>query len=133
MERFPLRRSGWAAPLIVPFAPGRHEAVIDGDEVRVAIGWLGSATIPLDRIGAVGRMRWPWWGGVGVRIARSTVAFVEASGTAVALELTEALAVRAPLKWRARRIVIAVEDVDGFIERLAAARGRARSPEASDS
>jgi hypothetical protein len=31
--------------------------------------------------------------------------------------------VRAPLRWRARRIVIALEDVDGFVERLAAARG----------
>ena len=35
MERFPLRRAKWAAPFIAPFAPGRHEAVIDAGEVRV--------------------------------------------------------------------------------------------------
>lgn len=122
MERFPLRRAKWAAPFIAPFAPGRHEAVIDAGEVRVKMGWLGSATIPLEQVAAVGRMRWPWWGGVGVRIARSTVAFVGDSGDAASIELTEPLSVRAPLRWRARRIVIAVEDVDGFVERLAAAR-----------
>jgi hypothetical protein len=122
VESFPLRRAGWAAPFIVPFAPGRHEVVIDGAEMRVAMGWLGRATIPLEQIAAVGRMRWPWWGGVGVRIARSTVAFVEDSGDAAAIELIEPLAVRAPLRGRARRIVIAVEDVDRFLERLAAAR-----------
>ena len=122
MERFPLRRSRWAIPFILPLAPGPLEAVIEGGELRVAMGLLGRATVPLERVAAIGRMTWPWWGGVGVRIARSTVAFVAASGPAAAVDLTEPLAVRAPLRWRARRIVIGVEDVEGFIERLAEAR-----------
>ena len=40
------------------------------------MGLLGGADLPLERIAAIGTMSWPWWGGLGVRIARGLVAFV---------------------------------------------------------
>jgi hypothetical protein len=73
-------------------------------------------------IASIGTMTWPWWGGVGARIARGMVAFLGASGAVVVLDLTEQVPVRAPLSWRARSIGVGVEDVSGFIAAVAAAR-----------
>lgn len=121
-QRFPLRRAWWAVPFVAPLAPGRTEALVDDEGLRVHMGLLGRARVTHDRIAAVGRMRWPWWGGAGVRIARGTVAFMASAGEAVAIELSEPVSVRAPLPWRARRLVIGVEDVEGLIAALAARR-----------
>jgi hypothetical protein len=119
---FPLRR-GWAARLLIaPMAPGPWSAEIDRETLSVALGWLGRAQIPLRLVTRVSRLAWPWWAGIGVRLGRGLVAFVPASGPAALVELEEPIAVRAPLRWRTRRIAIAVEDVDGLIEAIAAAR-----------
>jgi hypothetical protein len=110
-------------PFLVPLAPGRPAAAIEDGRLLVRMGLLGSADIPLERIARVGTMHWPWWGGVGVRIARGLVAFVGASGPAAVLELTEPVAVRAPLTWSASRVAIGVEDLEGFVAAIAEARG----------
>jgi len=90
--------------------------------VVVRMGLLGRADIPVERIAAVGTMTWPWWAGVGARIARGLVAFVGASGTLVVLELTEPVRVRAPLGWAARSVAIGAEDVHGLITAVAQER-----------
>ncbi len=128
MTTFPIRRSRWATLFLVPRRP---VASIEGGRLLVRMGVLGRADIPLDRIGGVGTMRWPWWGGLGARIARSLVAFVGASGPAALIELTEPVEVRAPLKWPASRVAVGAEDVEGFVAAVAQARGVAlgeRSP-----
>jgi len=89
----------------------------------VRMGLLGRADVPLERIARVGTMEWPWWGGVGVRIARGLVAFVGGSGPAAVIDLTEPTKVRAPLNWSARRIAIGAEDVGGLVAAIAEARG----------
>jgi hypothetical protein len=89
------------------------------------MGLLGHADIPVERIAAVGTMTWPWWAGVGARIARGLVAFVGASGTLVVLELTEPVRVRAPLGWTARSVAIGAEDVHGLITAIAEERSMA--------
>jgi len=119
---FPLRRSALAWPFVGLFAPGRHVARIDPDAIEVRVGLLGNASIPLRLVDRVSTMRWPWWAGVGVRIGRGLVAFVPASGDAAVLELAEDIPTRAPLRWRTRRIVIGVEDVEAFADALAKAR-----------
>jgi hypothetical protein len=125
---FPIRRSRWAMPFLVPLAPGRPAAAIEDGRLVVRMGLLGRADIPLERIARIGTMHWPWWGGVGVRIARGLVAFVGASGPAAVLELTEPMAMRAPLKWSASRVAIGVEDVEGFVAAIAEARGVSPRP-----
>ncbi len=120
MTTFPIRRSRWASLFLVPRRPA---ASLDGEWLVVRMGFLGRADIPLDRIAGVGTMRWPWWGGLGARIARSMVAFVAASGPAAVLELTEPTEVRAPLKWAAHRIAVGAEDVEGLVAAIAHARG----------
>jgi hypothetical protein len=115
-------------PFLVPLAPGQPAAEVDDERVTVRMGLLGRADVPIRLIAGVGTMSWPWWGGVGVRIARGLVAFVGASGPAAVLELSEPVAVRAPLRWRARRIAIGAEDVDGLVAAIARARGADGAP-----
>jgi hypothetical protein len=96
---------------------------VDEERVSVRMGLLGRADVPVALISAIGTMDWPWWFGVGVRIARGLVAFVGASGPMVVLELSEPVRVRAPLPWPARRIAIGAEDVEGLAAEIARVRG----------
>jgi hypothetical protein len=124
VRTFPLRRSRWAFIFLVPLAARRPVATVDDEEVGIRMGWLGSGTVPIRLVDAVGRMEWPWWGGVGVRIARGLVAFVAGGGPAAVLDLSEPVKVRAPMRWETMRIAIGAEDVEGLIEAIASARRR---------
>ena len=128
MQTFPIRRSRWGLLFLVPRSPERRQATIDGGRLALRMGILGRADVPVDRIASVGTMLWPWWAGLGVRIARGLVAFVGASGPAAVLELTEPTEVRAPLKWTATRIAVGAEDVEGLIAAIARARGVPSEP-----
>lgn len=130
MRRYPLRRSRWALPFLWPLSAGRPYAEVGDGEVRVRMGWLGRADVPVERIASIGTMTWPWWGGVGARIARGMVAFLAASGTVVVIDLTEPTPVRAPLGWKARSIGVGAEDVNGFITAVAAERAAVAGPAA---
>ena len=123
MQTFPIRRSRWGLLFLVPRSPERRQATIEGGRLALRMGILGRADVPIDQIASVGTMLWPWWAGLGVRIARGLVAFVGASGPAAVLELTEPTEVRAPLKWTATRIAVGAEDVEGLIAAIARARG----------
>lgn len=122
-QEFPLRTSRLAAILVRPLAWGRLVATLDDDHLRVRMGLLGGANVPLDQIARVGAMRWPWWAGVGVRISKNMVAFVPSSGPVALIGLTEPIAVRAPLRWRTGRLAIGVQDIEGFIDEIAHRRG----------
>ena len=128
MQTCPIRRSRWGLLFLVPRSPERRQATIDGGRLALGMGILGRADVPVDRIASVGTMLWPWWAGLGVRIARGLVAFVGASGPAAVLELTEPTEVRAPLKWTATRIAVGAEDVEGLIAAIAQARGVTSEP-----
>jgi len=119
VRSFPIRRSRWALPFLVPLAPRRPCVEVGDGRVVVRMGLLGHADIPIERVAAVGTITWPWWAGVGARIARGLVAFVGAGGTLVVLELTEPVRVRAPLGWSARSVAIGAEDVHGLITAIA--------------
>lgn len=123
MATFPIRRSRWALPFLVPLAPGRPSATVEDDRLVLRMGLLGSAEVPLSKVASVGTMHWPWWAGVGVRIARGLVAFVGASGPAAVIDLVEPVRVRAPLSWRTSRIAVGAEDVPGLVDAIARARG----------
>ena len=121
-QKFPLRRSRWSWVFLRPLAWGPIEAEVDQSEVRVRMGWIGSASIPITTIDRVGRMDWPWWGGIGARLGRGLVAYVASSGPTVTIELSAPLKVRAPLGWTTSKVLVAVDDVDGFIQAIANAR-----------
>jgi hypothetical protein len=109
-------------PVIRLLAWRRPAAITEPGWVRVRVGLHGRADIPAGEIARVGTMRWPWWAGIGVRIARGMVAFVAGSGTLVVLELSRPISVRAPLRWSTSRIGIGVADVEDFMAAVAEAR-----------
>ena len=76
----------------------------------------GHADVPLDAIARISTYRWPWWGGYGARIAKGMVAFVPTPGTATLLELTRDVTVHVPAHWDTRRVLVAVQDHQGFAD-----------------
>ncbi len=120
-ERFPLRRC-WATRFLWPLVRGPVAAEVGDGTVRVRLGGLGRAEVPIGRIARLSRMAWPWWGGIGARLGRGLVAFTTAWGEVALIELTEPIDVRAPMRWRTRRVVVGVEDVDGFLRAIARER-----------
>jgi hypothetical protein len=98
-------------------------AELDGATLTIGMGAVGGGRIPVRLISGIGTMRWPWWGGVGVRIAQGLTAFAARSGPAVMIDLSEPVSVRAPLPWKTRRVAIVVDDIEGFTQAIVDARG----------
>lgn len=121
-RRFVLRRSVWTYLFLGVLGGARPVAELGPDSLRLRMGAAGGGRVPLQRIVAVGTMRWPWWGGLGVRIARGLTAFIGSSGDAVLLELSEPVKLRAPLPWSTSRIAVAAQDVEGLLEAIVEAR-----------
>jgi hypothetical protein len=119
--RFPLRRGVPGRIFLAPLCPRQPYVELTGDSVRVRMGALGGADLPLEKISRVGRMSWPWWGGLGVRLGgKGLVAYVAQSGPTAVIDLSEPTKVWMPLPWTSRRVAIAVEDLEGFLASLAA-------------
>ncbi|MGD9573129.1 MAG: hypothetical protein AB7V62_14695 [Thermoleophilia bacterium] len=119
---FPLRRNAWTWPVLALLGGQHPTAEVDEAEVRVRMGWHGSATFPVAAVDRVGTMEWPWWGGVGVRITKGMVAFVGSPGTLVVIDLAQPRKVRAPLSWTTAKLAVGVEDAEAFMAAVALAR-----------
>jgi len=125
-EHFPLRPC-WATKFLWPLTRGMIAAEVGDGAVRIRLGWLGRAELPVRDVARLSRMNWPWWGGIGARLGRGLVAFTTSWGEAALIEMTAPVDVRAPLRWRTRRVVISVEDVDGFLRAIAREQGAAEA------
>lgn len=123
MEQFTFRRAWWSTPFLALLAPRGGGVTVDGDGLHARFGLLGRADVPLDLVASVGRMRWPWWGGLGVRIGRGLVAFAGDTGDAVVVDLVHDLAVKAPFTWRTTRLVLVVDEPARLAAAIAAAGG----------
>lgn len=121
-----MRRS-WATRLLWPLVRGEVAAEVGDGRVRIRLGALGRADVDVHDVARLSRMTWPWWGGVGTRLGRNLVAFTTAWGEAALVELAEPVCVRAPMRWRTGRLVLSVDDVEGFL--AAVARERAAAPD----
>jgi hypothetical protein len=118
---FPLRTARWAR--ILSMTRKRSDiAEVTDDHVNVKMGWVGHAEIPIARITRVSAYRWPWYGGLGVRIAKGMVAFVPVPGEGTLIELDGKITVHAPASWETERVLVAVEDHAAFAEAIAARR-----------
>lgn len=117
---FPLRTSRWTRFLTSTTGP--FEAEVTDDVVHVRMGWVGHAEVPIARIARITTRRWPWWAGVGVKIAKGMVAFVPAPCEGVVLEMEEPISVHAPAPWTTQRVLVGAEDPAAFAEAVAARR-----------
>jgi len=127
ITRFTLRRC-WATRLLWPMVRGEIAAEVGDGRVRIRLGLVGRADIDVSKIARLSRMHWPWWGGLGARLGRQMVAYTLAWGDVAVIELVEPIDAKAPMNWRAMRIIIAVDEVDGFLAAIARERGVVPEP-----
>lgn len=121
MSTFPLRSARWARVLSMT---RRADGVVEvtDDAVHVRMGWVGHAEIPIARIARITTRRWPWYAGLGVRIAKGMVAFAPVPGEGLRLEFDEPLTVHAPAPWDTRAVLVVVEDPAALAEAIATRR-----------
>ena len=117
---FPLKSSRWSRMLTSTGGP--YEAEVRDDAVSVRMGWVGHADVPIERIARVWTRKWPWWAGMGVRIAKGMVVFAPAPGEGVVLETDEPITVHCPMEWKTSRVLVVARDPSAFAEAVAARR-----------
>lgn len=123
---FPLKSSRWSR--LLTSTTGPYEAEVTDDVVSVRIGWVGHAEVPIARIARVWTRKWPWWAGVGVRIAKGMVVFAPAPGEGVVLETDEPITVHCPMEWSTTRVLVVARDPAALAEAVAARRASDDAP-----
>ncbi len=119
---FPLRTSHWTRCLTSTTGP--FEAEVSDDAVLVRMGWVGHVDIPIASVERIRTHRWPWWAGVGVRIAKGMVVFAPAPGQGVLIETSVPVTAHTPLAWKTRRVLVVAEDPAALAEAVADRRAQ---------
>jgi hypothetical protein len=117
---FPLKSMRWSR--LLTSTGGPYEAEVTDDAVRVRMGWVGHAEVPIERVARVWTRKWPWWAGMGVRIAKGMVVFAPAPGEGVVIETDEPITVHCPMEWSTTRVLVMASDPAAFAEAVAARR-----------
>jgi hypothetical protein len=121
-KRFPVLIRGRWWPLLMPFGVTQERAFVQvGErELRVCFGPLFDYRFPLEAVERVAPARWPFWAGIGPRVDfRGTVAFVGAYEKTVEVRFKERQRVRMIVPVPCQRLVLSLEDPEGFIAALA--------------
>jgi hypothetical protein len=118
----PLRSAGWARVLTMTRKATGVVEVTD-DAVSVRMGWVGHADIPMARVARVTIGRWPWYAGMGVRVAKGMVAFALVPGDGVRIEFDGPITVHGPAPWDTRAVLLVVDDPAALAEAIAERRG----------
>jgi hypothetical protein len=129
-KRFPVLIKGRWLPLLIPFGVTQERAFVQvGErELRVCFGPLFDYRFPLEAVETAAPTRWPLWAGIGPRVDfRGMVAFVGAYENTVEVRFKERQRVRMIVPVPCQRLVLSLEDPEGFI---AALEKRVAMPEA---
>lgn len=120
--RFPLRTTWWSRLALAPFLVGR-EATVELDEhgVHVQLGRLFDERLAYDAVEAVSVERWPWIGGVGIRIGMGKdVGVISSTGSVVRIRLRRP--VRVPIAFglgkEASSLLVSVEAPEQLVTAL---------------
>jgi hypothetical protein len=126
--RFSLRRTWWLQPLLVLLggATGaRSYLEIDDERLVVRFGWFFDNTIELSNIESVGRSRWPWYGGLGLRSnLGGLIAAVGSYGGIVEIRLKQRIRAQSILpciRLPCRRLFVSLDEPDAFVAALSQA------------
>ena len=120
-KRFPVLIRGRWWPLLIPFGVTQERAFVQvGErELRVCFGPLFDYRFPLEAVETVAPSRWPLWAGIGPRVDfRGTVAFVGAYEKTVEVRFKERQRVRMIVPVPCQRLVLSLEDPEGFVAAL---------------
>jgi len=121
-KRFPVLIRGRWWPLLMPFGVTQERAFVQvgEQELRVCFGPLFDYRFPLEAVEKAAPARWPFWAGIGPRVDfRGTVAFVGAYEKTVEVCFRERQRVRMIVPVPCQRLVLSLEDPEGFIAALA--------------
>ena len=121
-KSFPVLIRGRWWPLLMPFGVTQERAFVQvGErELRVCFGPLFDFRFPLEEVERAAPARWPFWAGIGPRGGfRGTVAFVGAYEKTVEVRFKERQRVRMIVPVPCQRLVLSLEDPEGFIAALA--------------
>jgi hypothetical protein len=68
--RFPIRIDAVWRPFLLVGGVREQTAYVDvgEDAITVRFGWLFNQTMARDDIEGAGRVSWPWWAGIGLRL-----------------------------------------------------------------
>ena len=86
--------------------------------------------IPLDGIGAIAPSEWPWWGGLGVKLAHHGVGVVGSTEGVVNLKLTRPIKMHVIAVVDVEQLWVSLADRDSFLTALSAATRLPISPPA---
>jgi hypothetical protein len=124
--RFAIRRRSFMKPLLALFGgvESRSFVEIEGGKVRAVFG-LFDESFDVAEIQSAGRTSWPFLAGIGWRVwFGGTVGLIGDMSEVVELVLKTPRKVGAfPIKVECRRLCVSLEDADGFLKALEAARG----------
>src|SRR3990170_4635776 len=110
-KRFPVLIRGRWWPLLMPFGVTQERGV--------CFGPLFDYRFPLEAVERAAPARWPFWAGIGPRVDfRGTVAFVGAYEKTVEVRFKERQRVRMIVPVPCQRLVLSLEDPEGFIDAL---------------
>jgi hypothetical protein len=132
--RYPLKITSnpLLRPLLAVFGVRHAGSYVDleGGALTVHMGRWFHETVPLDQIASMSRSEWPWWGGLGVKLApREGIGVVASAEGIVHIGLRSPRTMHVTLLSRdALRLWLSLEEPDVFLAALSAATGIPVSP-----
>lgn len=134
--RFAIKISSVLKPLFVVFGFSPKSSYVELDDGALTFHF-GTAheTIPLEDVADVGYGHWPLYYGLGAKLGpKNGVAYVGSYDGVVELQLSRPheMNVWGPFRRsKSRCVIVSLEDADGFIEAVRAARERKQPPTAA--
>lgn len=123
MSRFEIRLDSiWRAPLLlIGASPSRAYVELSDDALEIHFGGYHE-TIPRGNVADAKRRDWPWYYGIGVRVARHAVGYVGTTKNVVQVDLIEPHRFRILFGWRVKSkgVAVSFEDPEGFLDALGA-------------
>ncbi len=101
--------------------PETSFVAIEDGALEVSMGRWFHERIALDQISALAPSDWPWWGGLGVKLAHHGVGVVGSTENVVNIKFKSAQKVHALVVVDAEQLWVSVEDLSGFLAALAEA------------
>jgi hypothetical protein len=117
-------------PVLATFGVNRENSFveIDAESLHVKMGRWFDERVPLSAIAALAPADWPWWGGLGVKLAHHGVAVVGSTEGVVNLRLDPKVKMRVLVSVEAEQLWISLDDRDAFTLALSEAIKKPISP-----
>ncbi len=130
--RFPIKISQnfLLEPVLHTFGVNPETSWVEVGEttLEVSMGRWFHEVIPLSAVASVAPSEWPWWGGLGVKLAHHGVGVVGSTDGVVNIAFKTPVKAHVIAVVEAQQLWISVEDHEAFLKALAAKTGLAVSP-----